>query len=138
LACMGYRSKKDERPSHRPPIPREQMTTRCAREVGLEQPDIISSQESPGEQAVADIAEKLAMRHYCFFPSGESWPGAVMSRYRIIESRNCPLKSFDKRPAELFTRHWGRAALDTPVGELVLYSAQLFPGGGSSARREPE
>jgi endonuclease/exonuclease/phosphatase family metal-dependent hydrolase len=138
LACMGYRNKKDERRSYRPDIPREQMTTRFALELGLYQPDIVSFQESPGEQVVADTAEKLGLRHHCFFHSGQAWPGAVMSRYRILEFRNCPLKSFDKRPAELFTRHWGRAVLETPAGELVIYSAHLFPGGGSPARREPE
>jgi endonuclease/exonuclease/phosphatase family metal-dependent hydrolase len=138
LACMGYRSRKDERKSYRPDIPREQMTTRFALELGLYRPDIVSFQESPGEQVVADIAEKLGMHHHCFFPSGEAWPGAVMSRYRIVECRNCPLVSFEKRPDELFTRHWGRAVLETPAGELVVYSAHLFPGGGSAGRREPE
>jgi endonuclease/exonuclease/phosphatase family metal-dependent hydrolase len=139
LACRGYRNKKRERQSYRPDIPREQMTTRFALELDLYQPDIVSFQESPGEQVVVDIAEKLGLRHHCFFPSGQAWPGAVMSRHRIIEFSNCPLKSFDKRPADLFTRHWGRAVLETPAGELVVYSAQLFPGGGGGAnRREPE
>lgn len=138
LACMGYRNKKDERQTSRPAIPREQMTTRFALELGLYQPDIVSFQESPGEQVVAEIAQKLGLREHCFFPSGQAWPGAIMSRHRIVEFRNCPLKSFDKRPDGLFTRHWGRAVLAAPAGELVVYSAHLFPGGGSSGRREPE
>jgi len=90
LACMGYRDKKDERQSHRPAIPRDQMTTRFALELSLYRPDIVSFQESPGEQVVAEIAEKLGLPHHCFFPSGQAWPGAVLSRYRILESSNCP------------------------------------------------
>lgn len=138
LACMGYRNKKDDRRSYRPAIPREQMTTRFALELALYQPDIVSFQESPGERVVAEIAEKAGLRHHCFFPSGQAWPGAVMSRYRIVEFTNCPLKSFKERPAELFTRHWGRAVLGTPTGELTVYSAHLFPGGSNPGRREPE
>jgi endonuclease/exonuclease/phosphatase family metal-dependent hydrolase len=114
------------------------MTTRFALELALYQPDIITFQESPGEQVVAEIADKLGMAHHCFFHSGQAWPGAVISRYPIVEFKNCPLVSFDKRPAELFTRHWGRAVVQMPEEQLVVYSAHLFPGGGSSARREPE
>jgi endonuclease/exonuclease/phosphatase family metal-dependent hydrolase len=136
LACMGYRKKNDQRRSHRPAIPRDQMTTRFALELGLYQPDIVSFQESPGEQVVADIAEKAGLRHHCFFHSGQAWPGAILSRYRIVEYQNCPLKSFAARPPDLFTRHWGRAVLETDGGELVVYSAHLFPG--DSSRRAPE
>lgn len=138
LACTGYRDKNDKRKRYRPDIPREQMTRRFALELGLYQPDIITFQESPGEHAVAAIAEQLGFGHHCFFYSGEAWHGAMMSRYKILEHKNCPLASYQVRPEKLFTRHWGRAVLEWDKGPLVVYSAHLFPGGGSSARREPE
>ena len=79
LACMGYRDKNDKRKRYRPGIPREQMTQRFALELGLYQPDIITFQESAGEQAVAAIAEQLGFPHHCFFYSGEAWHGAHLA-----------------------------------------------------------
>lgn len=138
LACVGYHDKRDQRERHRPGIPREQMTQRFALELGLYQPDIVTFQESAGEQAVADIAERLGFPYHCFFYSGEAWHGALMSRHKILEHKNCPLTSFVERPEKLFTRHWGRAVLELEEGPLVVYSAHLFPGGGSTGRRAPE
>jgi len=138
LACMGYRDKNDKRKRYRPDIPREQMTQRFALELGLYRPDIVTFQESAGEQAVAEIAEQLGFPHHCFYYSGEAWNGAMMSRYKILEYKNCPLKSFKERPEKLFTRHWGRAVLGLEEGPLVVYSAHLFPSGGGSSRRAPE
>lgn len=138
LACMGYRDKKDDRPSRRPDVPRTQMPARFALELALYEPDIITFQESPDAETVTEIARRMGFQHTCFFPSGQSWPGSLMTRFPITACTNCPLVSFDKRPDELFTRHWGRAVLATEEGPLVVYSAHLFPGGGSASRREPE
>lgn len=138
LACTGYHGKKEPQPGPRPMIPREQMAARFALELSLYQPDVVSFQESPGEPMVAEIAERMGLKHHSFFPSGQSWPGAIMTRYRIVESANCPLKSFADRPKDLFTRHWGRAVLETPAGALVMYSTHLYPGVANANRREPE
>ncbi len=138
LACSGYRDRKDERSSPRPDIPRSQMTARFALELALYKPDIITFQESPNAETIADIARRMGFKHTCFFPSGQAWPGSLMTRFPILKHENCPLVSFDKRPDKLFTRHWGRAVLETNEDPLAIYSAHLFPGGGSVTRREPE
>jgi endonuclease/exonuclease/phosphatase family metal-dependent hydrolase len=88
-------------------------------------PDLINFSEAPDKPIVRRIAERLGMK-FAFFPSGEFWPGAILSRFEIIEHRNCPVVE-GARPKQLFTRHWGRATLKTPFGEVVVHSAHLYP-----------
>jgi endonuclease/exonuclease/phosphatase family metal-dependent hydrolase len=119
-----------------------QIPMRLAMELALHQPDIITFQESPREHTVAFIAKELDM-HYGFFPSGYQskrkdsigFPGAVISRFRISEVVNCPL-SGKERPKDLFTRHWGRAVLESSGTKLVLYSAHLHPSDETVRARE--
>jgi len=96
--------------------------------------DIITFQESPAEWVIAEIAGRLRMRHV-FFPSGGNWPGAVFTPHEIVEAKNCPIVG-GVRPKDLFTRHWGRAVLKTPLGELVLHSAHLHPSDDAVRARE--
>jgi endonuclease/exonuclease/phosphatase family metal-dependent hydrolase len=108
------------------------MARRLAMELALYEPDIINFSESPSEELVAEIAGYLGMKHVCF-PSGGKWPGTLLSKYEITESANVPL-GFD-RPAELFTRHWGRGVVKLPNGEpLIVHSAHLFPGPDPTVR----
>jgi endonuclease/exonuclease/phosphatase family metal-dependent hydrolase len=65
--------------------------------------------------------------NYVFFHGGTGNPGALLTRWPVIEYQNCPLRNYKERPDELFTRHWGRALLETPVGKLAVYSAHLWP-----------
>ncbi|WP_145086782.1 endonuclease/exonuclease/phosphatase family protein [Anatilimnocola aggregata] len=108
-----------------------QMPTRFAQELALYEPDIINFSESPGESVTKAIAEQLKM-HHVRFPSGGKWPGTLLSRYEITESQNVPL-GFE-RPKELFTRHWGRAVIKLPTGDLVVHSAHLNPFPESDVR----
>lgn len=132
LACGG--SPYDERTKPRLDVARSRMDVRFALELFVYQPDLVSFQEAPSEVGVASIARRLDM-NYCFFPSPGSWPGAILTRYDVVESTNCPLKD-GARPAHLFTRHFGRAVLATDDGELVVYSAHLLPGGADDERMQ--
>lgn len=131
LACRGYPLTDDNQAILRDA--RKQMPARMALELALHQPDIVTFQESPAESMVADIAKRLGMNH-TYFPGG--FPGAVITRFEITESTNKPLAP-GTDPAEvkgLFTRHWGRAVLRTDDGELVVYSAHMFPGDREDIR----
>ena len=57
-----------------------QMPKRLADELALYEPDIINFSESPEESVVKEIAHKLGMKHV-FFPSGQNWPGALLTRW---------------------------------------------------------
>ncbi len=125
LACRGYPSTDDNRAILR--NARKQMPARIALELALHQPDIVTFQESPAESIVADIANRMGMNH-AYFRGG--FPGAVISRFKIMETTNKPLAP-GTGPDDikgLFTRHWGRAVLKTEDGDLVVYSAHMFPG----------
>lgn len=112
-----------------------QMPARLAHELALYEPDIINFSESPSEAVAQEIAERLGM-HQVRFPSGGSWPGTVLSRYEILESKNTPLIS-GERPSDLFTRHWGRATIKLPGGEpLIVHSAHLHPSDQEVRVRE--
>jgi len=110
-----------------------QMPARFAQELALYEPDIISFSESPAESVTKEIAERLKM-HHVRFPSGGKWPGTLLSKHEILESQNVPL-GFE-RPKELFTRHWGRAVIKLPKGELVVHSAHLNPFPESDVRMQ--
>jgi len=131
LACNGYPERRANKA--RLARARSQMTTRFALELGLYKPDIVSFQEAPPKETVTRIAEQMSME-FVYFPGGwegnEDWPdgfpGAIMTRFPILESQNCPLVQ-GSRPEDLFTRHWGRAVLQTDTGKLFFYSAHLHP-----------
>ncbi len=115
---------------------RPQMVERLALEVELYRPDILTLQECPERAVVEALAERLGLA-LAFFPSPIAYPGAVLTRYRIVSSQNCP--TLGQRPADLFTRHFGRVVLATDHGEVLLYSVHLYPGGpGSDAIRSRE
>ncbi|MCK4591304.1 MAG: endonuclease/exonuclease/phosphatase family protein [Candidatus Latescibacteria bacterium] len=97
-----------------------------AEALGRYEPDVITLCEAWSDSIVRGIAERLGM-DAVIFPGGNSpCPGALLTRFDILESVNCPLVSTEQRPPELFTRHWGRVVLSTDSGELVVYSAHLL------------
>jgi endonuclease/exonuclease/phosphatase family metal-dependent hydrolase len=119
-----------------------QMVERFALELGLYKPDIVSFQEAPPRTVVAAIAERMNMEFTWFsggwegdknYPGG--FPGAIITRFPIIESENCPLLG-RPRPGDLFTRHWGRTTLETNRGKLTFYSAHLHPSNKAVRERE--
>jgi endonuclease/exonuclease/phosphatase family metal-dependent hydrolase len=104
-----------------------QMPARFAHELALYEPDIINFSESPGEKIVADIAERLGMNHVRFDSRGK-WPGSLLSKYEIVDPQSVPLAAGETAPDDLFTRHWGRAAVKLPSGDsLLVHSAHLHP-----------
>lgn len=102
-----------------------------ARALKAFDPDIISLQEGPPEELVARFAKELGMNHVWFkggwegnddYPGG--FPGAIITKYPIIASENRP--DLDgPHPETLFTRHLGRAVLDTPIGRLHVISTHF-------------
>lgn len=130
LAAKGYPETDANR--HRLRSTRPQLADRLALELDLYNPDIVTFQESPPEPVVAAIAKAMG-RHYTFFPGG--FPGAVITRWEILESQNCPLLE-GPRPEDLFTRHWGRAVLQANGQRLTVYSAHLHPSNVEVRARE--
>jgi endonuclease/exonuclease/phosphatase family metal-dependent hydrolase len=114
-------------------VERGQIAKRIALELALYDPHVVTFSESPDEKLTREIAERLGM-HHVRFPSGEDWPGTLLSKFDVLESRNAPVVS-GARPADLFTRHWGRAVLKLPSGQpLVVHSAHLYPGQDPAIR----
>lgn len=113
-------------------VAKGQMAKRLAMELALHDPDIINFSESPDEELVKEIAERLEM-NYVRFPSGGKWPGTLLSRFEIVDSQNVPLAG--ERPKELFTRHWGRATIMLSQSEpLIVHSAHLYPNADATTR----
>lgn len=104
---------------------KQQIPQRLALELAAYKPDIVNFSEAPTESVVRRIAEQLGMNHV-YFRSGQDWPGAILTRFDILEHRNFPLAR-GRRPKDLFTRHWGRALLRTNFGDLAVHSAHLHP-----------
>lgn len=129
-ACYGWmpdeeKFKKRRAAAKEKPFMRD-MAQRFAEAFRPFRSDIITFSESPAEWVVKEIADRLEMRHL-YFRSGGSYPGTVLTPHEILESKDCPLVGGGERPKDLFTRHWGRAVLKTPVGEFILHSAHLHP-----------
>ncbi len=108
------------------------MPKRIAMELELYKPDIITFQEAPEEQKVKEVADLLGMS-YVYFPGG--YPGALLTKFEIKSSQNCPLISLPDR-GELFSRHWGKATLQSPSEEVVLYSVHLHPSNDLIRKEE--
>jgi endonuclease/exonuclease/phosphatase family metal-dependent hydrolase len=122
----------DTRPLAKKAVQLKQMARRLANELALYDPDIINFSESPSEAIAKEIAEYLGMNH-ARFPSGGSWPGTLLSKFKITDSQNVPLGY--ERPKELFTRHWGRGTVELPGGEtLIVHSAHLHPAPDPAIR----
>ena len=110
---------------------REQHPEMTAEALAAFAPDIITLQEGPSEEVVARFAAKLGM-NYAYFPGGwkgnktypGGFPGAVVSRYAIEDSRNRP-SAGGRHSGALFTRHLGYAKLAAPFGMLHVVSTHF-------------
>lgn len=100
-----------------------QMAARLALELNLYKPDVITLQECPEEERVAELARHLGMMHV-YFPGG--FPGALLTTLPISRSENCPLPNGVEK-GKLFSRHWGYAALDFHGLNIDVFSAHLHP-----------
>ncbi|MGI6457557.1 MAG: endonuclease/exonuclease/phosphatase family protein [bacterium] len=133
LQCSGF--PKDGARKRMGDLQEQQMPRRFALELELYHPDIITFQEAPEERVVREIADLLKM-HYVFFPSGLRWPGALLTRWNIVRSQNCPIRE-GHRPEDLFTRHWGMAVVHDPEGnEYVIHSVHLHPSSNDLRAQE--
>ncbi|MCZ2152832.1 MAG: endonuclease/exonuclease/phosphatase family protein [Bryobacterales bacterium] len=120
-----------------------QMESRAAQELLLYKPDIVSFSESVTEQGAARIAQLLGYEHVWFAPGYTKrsqeypigFPGTILTKYRIIEAENAPFGDTPK-DAALFTRHWGRAVLDTGHEKIAFFSGHLHPSDAAIRERE--
>lgn len=114
-----------------------QMPARFAQELALYEPDLIVLSESPREEVTQQIAKQLGL-HHARFLSGGKWPGTLLSRYEIRDAVTAPVAA-ELRSPELFTRHWGRASVILPNGEMLrVHSAHLHPSDSKLRVREIE
>ena len=104
-----------------------------ATELGAQDAEVLSFSEAPPLEVVESIGAELGMET-AFFPSRGNWPGAVFSVYPISSAAplHADLPDLDD---ELLTRHAGRAVLEAPFGELVVYSIHLYPKADAHDRR---
>lgn len=135
--CQGFPRKKEI--AQRLALAAPQMPTRLAMELTLYGPDVLTFSEAPAQPVVHEVARQLDM-DYVYFASeaGTGFPGALLTRFPIIESANCPLKDAASRPDDLLTRHFGRALLHTPSGEIAVFSAHLHPHKTELRQREAD
>jgi endonuclease/exonuclease/phosphatase family metal-dependent hydrolase len=92
-------------------------------------PDIITLSEATLGPVLDAVIEKLGV-NYMVFPSSRSWPGVLFTKYEILEAESYSLnRSYWSR--RLFTRHWGRALLETDLGSVAIHSLHLFPDSHS-------
>jgi endonuclease/exonuclease/phosphatase family metal-dependent hydrolase len=110
-----------------------QLMRRYAMELALHRPDIIALQEASPRKQVEQLARDLKM-NVAFFRGGwknKGWPdgiaGAVLSRFRIVESTDRPGVAPYAKSGDIFSRHLGRVLLDTPGGRIAVYTAHLLP-----------
>jgi endonuclease/exonuclease/phosphatase family metal-dependent hydrolase len=124
FGCTGWPS---NRPLTQEAMRLGQMPKRLADELALYDPDIINFSEAPEEAVVKEIAERLEM-NYVMFPTGQSRGGALLTRFEIVESKNCPIVG-GERPRDLFVCHWGMAEVRLSDDEtLIVHSAHLRAG----------
>lgn len=113
-----------------------------AKALAVYSPDIVTLQEGPTEDVVAQFAKALDMR-YAYFPGGwkgdqtypGGFPGAVVTRFEIEEAQNRPSTGAPHEEA-LFTRHLGRAKLATPFGALHVVSTHFHAQEQETRMRE--
>lgn len=105
-------------------------------------PDIVTLQEAPSAEVSARFAKALGFNHVWFdggwegddrYPGG--FPGVIATRYKILEHENRP-SAGAPHDAALFTRHLGRALVETPSGKLHVVSAHFHASDHAARMRE--
>lgn len=135
LACKGYPRTPGN--GWRLDAAAGQMPRRLALELSLYGPDVVTLPEAPSEEAVRELGGLLGMEH-AVFRSPAGFPGALLSRFPFLEWTDRPLPPSHAADTSLFTRHCGRARLDTPGGALTVYSVHMDPHSGPLRLREIE
>ncbi|MEX2015370.1 MAG: hypothetical protein WD873_01950, partial [Candidatus Hydrogenedentales bacterium] len=118
------------------------LPERTAAELAKFAPDIVTLQEGPAEEVAARFAKALEMNHVWFpggwegdarYPGG--FPGVIATRFQIVEHENRPSASAPHDDT-LFTRHLGRALLETPMENLHVVSAHFHASDHPVRMRE--
>lgn len=119
-----------------------QIPRRIALQLKLYKPDIISFCESASEDTIKEMAKWLNM-NYAYFPGAKNgqghYPGTILTHYEIVNSESRPfVDKENNNPKELFTRHWGKAKIRLPDGEIItVHSVHPLPftaNGGKAIR----
>lgn len=139
LACLGYPETDANRGRFRAMAP--QQPERMAHELQLYRPDIVTFSESVTEATAKAIATAMDM-NFAWFPPGVpsykgypiGFPGTILTRFKILESQNAP----GNKDPELYTRHWGRAVIQTGAEELIVHTGHLNPHKSEIRIREIE
>ena len=117
---------------------RENLVEHYALELGLYRPDVLCLQEATSAERVATLAKRLGM-HHRYFPGGARnddgsvhpmFNGAILSRLPILESQDCPSPSAQADRKQIFSRHLGRALIDTGkegFGPVTVIGAHMLP-----------
>lgn len=109
-----------------------QIPKRIMLELALYEPHIINFTESAKEFVVANMAKSINY-NYTHFPGAKNgqgnFPGSILTPFEIVYSENRPFVNKETNNSdELFTRHWGKAIVRLPNGELItIHSAHLWP-----------
>lgn len=109
----------------------EQIPKRMMLELDLYRPNLINFSESADEATIIKMAgySNLAYAH---FPGGKdgkgNFPGTIFTDYKILSSQTRPFTDKQKDQEDLFTRHWGKALIESPGGNVIsVHSAHLWP-----------
>lgn len=109
-----------------------QIPKRIMLELALYEPHIINFTESAKDFVVANMAQSINY-NYVHFPGSKdeqgNFPGSILTPFEIVYSENRPFVTKETDSSDyLFTRHWGKAIIRLPNGELVtVHSAHLWP-----------
>lgn len=109
-----------------------QIPKRIMLELALYEPHIINFSESAKEFVVANMAKSINY-NYVHFPGAKNglggFPGSILTPFEVIYSENRPFVNKETNNTDkLFTRHWGKAIIRFPNGELItVHSAHLWP-----------
>jgi endonuclease/exonuclease/phosphatase family metal-dependent hydrolase len=132
LACGGYPHTPQN--GARLAGAEDQMVSRFTQELRLYQSDLVSFSESVLRPDAERAARLLDMNFAWFEPGVPSYkgypigfPGTVFTRHEIVESENAPYAPGRTRNPDLFTRHWGRAVIKTPIETIAFFSGHLNP-----------
>lgn len=98
--------------------------------------DLLTIAEAPPAGVVRDLSTELGTDARVF-PSRGDWPGAVITDLPILEADAAP-ELLDEPPADLFTRHAGRAVVTTEGDDFVVYSVHLHPSDEATRIAEIE
>jgi endonuclease/exonuclease/phosphatase family metal-dependent hydrolase len=128
--CTGWPDGADGAAS----VGRETVAARTAAALAARDPDVVTFSEAPPEPVVREMAAEVGM-DAAVFPSRGHYPGALLTDCPLVAAESVP-DLLDDPPDDLFTRHAGRAVVETGDGELVVYSVHLHPGDEGIRLRE--